>query len=388
MNKIRGRSVDARFPAFVDRSNEDVGKQIEYFQELPLFKQAFDATGSMVLLLNKCTQVIFANQFFLDKIYVKTEQPSLGETLGQVLRCVHSHETSTGCGEVAACNYCGFYKLILKSIKTKGTYSGEFSSVNHIKNSKVHFNMEIHIAPIEVRDETFYIVTFTDIGDSLKVKMFEQIFFHDIINTTGALTGIIGLLKEDVPEEVKPEFEFVENTFKYLVEEIRSQKAILEAENGELVLEINKVDSIEVLTSAIKLYEGHELSSNKTILLDDKSSRIVFQIDYKLLRRILGNMIKNALEATNESGLITIGCNIDRDRNDQIVLWVHNDHYIEKELQRVIFHESFSTKGRGRGLGTYSMKLIGEKYLKGTVGFDTNQIEGTTFYIKLPLNED
>mgnify|MGYP006293419399 CR=1 len=35
----------------------------------------------------------------------------------------------------------------------------------------------------------------------------------------------------------------------------------------------------------------------------------------------------------------------------------------------LLFKRSFSTKGVGRGIGTYSMKLFGEKYLKGKVDF-------------------
>jgi sensor histidine kinase regulating citrate/malate metabolism len=63
---------------------------------------------------------------------------------------------------------------------------------------------------------------------------------------------------------------------------------------------------------------------------------------------------------------------------------VHNDNYIERETQLQLFKRSFSTKGAGRGIGAYSMKLFGEKYLNGKVWFESTQKEGTTFYISLP----
>jgi sensor histidine kinase regulating citrate/malate metabolism len=50
-----------------------------------------------------------------------------------------------------------------------------------------------------------------------------------------------------------------------------------------------------------------------------------------------------------------------------------------------MFQRSFSTKGSDRGLGTYSMKLLGERYLHGEVEFTTSQEEGTTFRLILPL---
>jgi signal transduction histidine kinase len=52
-------------------------------------------------------------------------------------------------------------------------------------------------------------------------------------------------------------------------------------------------------------------------------------------------------------------------------------------IQLQIFQRFFSTKGPGRGLGTYSMKLFGERYLKGKVDFSSQAPQGTTFTVTL-----
>ena len=54
------------------------------------------------------------------------------------------------------------------------------------------------------------------------------------------------------------------------------------------------------------------------------------------------------------------------------------------EVRLQVFQRSFSTKSPSRGLGAYSMKLIGERYLKGEVSFTTSQRDGTEFSITLP----
>ena len=65
--------------------------------------------------------------------------------------------------------------------------------------------------------------------------------------------------------------------------------------------------------------------------------------------------------------------------------FVHNDEAIPREVQARIFQRSFSTKAqRGRGLGTYSMKLFGERYLGGEVSFTSTPEAGTEFAIVLP----
>jgi signal transduction histidine kinase len=56
---------------------------------------------------------------------------------------------------------------------------------------------------------------------------------------------------------------------------------------------------------------------------------------------------------------------------------------MSEEVQRQLFQRSFSTKGIGRGLGTYSIRLLTENYLKGKVSFISNETEGTVFSIEL-----
>jgi signal transduction histidine kinase len=98
------------------------------------------------------------------------------------------------------------------------------------------------------------------------------------------------------------------------------------------------------------------------------------------LGRIISNLIKNALEASDEGGLVTIGCHED---SEGITITVHNSTVMPPHVKAQVFQRSFSTKGEGRGVGTYSIRLFTEKYLKGKVSFTSEVGQGTHFYIKL-----
>jgi sensor histidine kinase regulating citrate/malate metabolism len=93
-------------------------------------------------------------------------------------------------------------------------------------------------------------------------------------------------------------------------------------------------------------------------------------------------MLKNALEASEPGQTITMSCQI-IDHN--VRFQVHNTAYIRPEIQMQIFLRSFSTKGSNRGLGTYSMRLLSERYLKGKVWFTSSREDGTRFYASYPL---
>ena len=65
--------------------------------------------------------------------------------------------------------------------------------------------------------------------------------------------------------------------------------------------------------------------------------------------------------------------------------WVHNPNPMPEHIQLQVFQRSFSTKEPGRGLGTYAMRLLSERYLEGAVGFTSNEEQGTTFWARYPV---
>ena len=64
---------------------------------------------------------------------------------------------------------------------------------------------------------------------------------------------------------------------------------------------------------------------------------------------------------------------------------MHNAGSMPDAVRDQVFQRSFTTKpGPGRGIGTYSIKLLTERYLGGVVSFTTSPAGGTTFTVSLP----
>ncbi len=98
----------------------------------------------------------------------------------------------------------------------------------------------------------------------------------------------------------------------------------------------------------------------------------------------MGILVKNALEAVAPGETVTTYCS---NTEDKITFYVHNPGVMSREVQLQLFQRSFSTKAaEGRGIGTYSVKLFGERYLKGKVAFSSNETEGTVFSLSMPLS--
>jgi hypothetical protein len=166
-----------------------------------------------------------------------------------------------------------------------------------------------------------------------------------------------------------------------LIEEILYQRDLLAAERGKFEPRVEKIDLATVLREVRELYAEHPVARNKS-LESGVESACTIRSDETILRRVLGNLVKNALEATPEGGTVRTSC---RDQGERVVIEVNNPGVMPREVQLQIFQRSFSTKAdRGRGIGTYSVKLFVERYLKGTVGFVSAEPAGTTFSVTLP----
>jgi len=202
-----------------------------------------------------------------------------------------------------------------------------------------------------------------------------------LLNLAGGLNGLLALLKEaNNPEEAKELINLSEIASRDILDEIILQRQIRDAETGDLQVEIELVNSLELLHSAKGKISSHEVGKNKNIIVTDQSVNTYFETDKTLFQKVIINLLKNALEATEDGKSVVTGA---EEKDDKIRFWVKNECVMTKEVQMQLFQRSFSTKGSGRGIGTYSIRLLTENYLKGRVSFISNEMEGTVFSIEL-----
>jgi signal transduction histidine kinase len=156
---------------------------------------------------------------------------------------------------------------------------------------------------------------------------------------------------------------------------------ITSAERGELPMNPTLLNSVAVLEEAVVFFVKSEVLVAKSILIDPSAEDVPFTSDNVILRRVLCNLVKNALEASEAGDFVTLGCSR---LGNRVEFWVRNAGAMPEAVQMQIFKRSFSTKGPGRGIGTYSIKLLSE-YLKGDVTFSSNSETGTIFKVNYPL---
>lgn len=369
-------------PAFQSSIGE-ILKENELIASQKLFSGIFGSLSGISGILNENRQIVFANNDFLELLGVKSIEAILGKRLGEVVSCINSGTEPAGCGTSKACKYCGAVNAILESQETNNKSSRETRISSEIGGKQVSWDLNITSTPIVLADHIFYVLAVQDISSEKKLKALERVFFHDLLNIAGGLNGLLTILKMGAePENTADLINKSEEASQAIIDEILFYRQLRAAETGDIHLNIEKIDSLEFLNSAIDRISSHSVGKNKCIIVEKQSADILFETDKTLLQRVLINTLKNALEALPEGGVVTAGVS---EHRDKIVFTVKNHGVIPVDVQMQIFQRSFSTKGNDRGIGTYSMRLLTENYLRGRVSFISNEESQTVFTIELNI---
>lgn len=348
------------------------------------FLDILGAISGITAILDQNRQIVYANEEFLKLLGLGTIEPILGRRPGEAVGCIHYSEMPSGCGTSKACAYCGAVSSILESQLTGAKSVRETRIVSKAEGDghEINWDLRVTTSPVKIREKVFYVFGVEDISGEKRKENLERIFFHDILNSAGNLNGLLSLLKDGLePQKEKEVIDLSEESSRELIEEILVQRQLVAAEKGDLIVNPEKIYPAETLKAAVVRISRNEISKEKKITVSDSSEGTCLITDKVILQRVLINLLKNALEATQKEGIVYASVEIHK---NEIRYKIRNESVMPDAVRMQIFQRSFSTKGTGRGLGTYSIKLLTENYLKGKVSFTSAEPEGTIFCIDLP----
>jgi len=333
----------------------------------------------MVLVLNANRQIVSANRTVLGILNCAIEDV-LEKRPGEALGCIRTKEAPNGCGTDQHCITCGAVNAILDSQAQNAQVVRECRILVAGASGSSPLDLKVTATPITVKGEQFVVAAIEDISQTKRLDVLQRVFFHDVLNTAFCISAYTHSLKND-RKTVEDAGKLLKYLSDELIEEINAQRDLLAAESGDLNVLDEQVAVPQLLDELrLKYLKNPEAEGRKVELCGVWEGTI--QTDRRLLRRVLSNMLKNALEATAPGQTVTLNCT---ERGDSAAFTVHNREVMPADVQLQIFQRSFSTKGEaGRGIGTYSIKLLGEQYLGGKVEFTSREAEGTSFVLTVP----
>ena len=373
-------SLETQFAPPERADAESISRDSQLLMESAFLEHLTKAVPCVLLILNPERQIVYKNQRTIDLLGTSAIEEMLGKRPGEVIRCVNASKSLGGCGTTEFCRECGTVNSALQS-QAEGATVVKECRISTVSGGAYEFR--IWASPYRHGERDFTLFTLLDISNEKRRHALERTFFHDINNMLSVVVGYSQLLEGTTDEAIASEYiKTIIMAGNQLVEEIASHKRLLQAENGDLAVTISMIEPLSLLREVMNVFSMNEDLKDREIILDESSEGVEIATDHVLLRRVLENMLKNALEATVAGKKVQLTC---KRSQSSLVFSVHNPSYMPQPVQHQIFRRSFSTKGKGRGIGTYSMKLFGEKYLKGKVWFSSTEDKGTTFYFSLPI---
>ncbi len=181
-----------------------------------------------------------------------------------------------------------------------------------------------------------------------------------------------------------PTFDLVEECTSTIVGEVDSLKAIVDEFSQFARMPAPRAVSTDLhalLNDALALYQGLLGEVRFERRFAAKLPKV--RVDGEQIRRVIINLVDNAIEATNRSGVITLETHHDASASLVRLIVTDDGPGIPAAEREKLFMPYYSTKRRGSGLGLAIVRRIVAEH-GGTIEAGDNEPRGTKFTIELP----
>lgn len=358
-------------------SRKELESQARRSLDSPAVHFLFEAVSDFALLLNDNLEILGANHRLLDALGHR-EESLLGLRFGEVFGCLYVPEAPNG----LHCRVCGAMRAVQGAQESGRSVDGDCHLTVDRDGRIEGLDFRVRATPLRVGADDLTVFVFHDVGEKERHSVLCQTFFHDILNEIGGIRAWSDMIGKTDPGGVSRQIAVLAESLR---DNVLTQQSLMAAEHGELVVIENEFDASELWSRLGLIFAQSQIASGKTVDLLPLPERTTLVSDQVLVLRVLVNMLKNALEASEPGG--TVAMWLEWAGNTPTFI-VHNAGVIPEDRRPWIFEKSPFTRGpHPRGIGTHSIKLYGERYLRGKVSFTTDEQTGTHFFFSLPAQD-
>ena len=207
---------------------------------------------------------------------------------------------------------------------------------------------------------------------------------HEIKNPLTPIQLCAERMRRHFSSSAGPTFDLVEECTSTIVGEVDSLKAIVDEFSQFARMPAPRAvttDLHALLNEALALYQGLLGEVHFERRFEDTLPKV--RVDGEQIRRVIINLVDNAIEAMNRSGVITVETHHDPSASLVRLIVTDNGPGIPAAEREKLFMPYYSTKRRGSGLGLAIVRRIVAEH-GGTIEVGENEPKGTKFTIELP----
>lgn len=203
---------------------------------------------------------------------------------------------------------------------------------------------------------------------------------HEIRNPLTSLKGFVQMfLEDDTTTKHRPYYEIMLNELDR-INHIVGELLIL-AKPQKISFSKHSVN--DIVTDVLSLLETQANMNNVKIQYNETQD-IVIDCSEHQLKQLFINIVKNAIEASEEHKVVSVS--IKKKETDKVLVVVEDHGFgLSEEFLARIGEPFYSSKEKGTGLGlTVSMKIVEQH--QGNINFKSEKNVGTKVEITLPIH--
>lgn len=177
------------------------------------------------------------------------------------------------------------------------------------------------------------------------------------------------------PEQAKSYYKMIADSMSYCNEILADLWTNVKTSN----LSLGKIEFNELLDLSLVGVSGLE----RVQVVRDDLSTVSLTVDKSKMRRVLHNLLQNAVDAMPDSGVLTVTNDVSPSGLEIIVQ--DTGQGIKKQIMTEIFTPFFTTKPNGMGLGLNLCKQVVEAH-EGSIRLESEEGKGCRAHVHLPIS--
>jgi two-component system sensor kinase FixL len=350
----------------------------EETKELAVLQGAVENTNEAFVTIDPNHKVLFFNKA-AERIFGFSRDEVIGHDLDVIMspRCSRDH-----------------HQAVERYVRTKKPRRiGHGSEILATRKNGEIFPANISFSVSEVDGRMYFTGIVSDLTETKALQ--ERIIRSERLAALGQVVA-------EISHEIKNPLMMVGGFAKQLIKQNRDEKT-----NRKLSIIVNEVERLEDLLKELRalylpralnmeemsindvLREIHELvradCENKRIITEIRTdgSQPVVMGDRAKLKQVFLNLVKNAMEAMESGGNLSVQSQLRGDKVEIAIL--DSGCGISKEDLGKVFSPFFTTKRHGTGLGLSISKSIIEEHPGSSLAVESEGGKGTLFRVSLPV---
>ncbi|MBD3337396.1 MAG: response regulator [Candidatus Eisenbacteria bacterium] len=355
----------------------------EVIRDDPLVAALMSSVNGVVFILDHDWRIVAANLDRQPELRLSLPDAIAELSPGDILRCARCRGENGNGDPDADCPFCGEIASVLAGQESREEAERDFVLAVETPLGTRTRRLSARAIPVAVHSRELVVLCLYDAAARQLSQAYERILVEESAHVINRLQGLCAELRNlsggDAGQAAKRMVPLSET----LLSRLRAEQALALAETNGFAVQREELRVCDFLDDLRLIMKEHPAAAGKHLNFQETPGDNRLTIDRSLLIQVIHQMLINALEASGPDETIEVSFTV---RGKRGVFSVHNPGRMGSDVKRRVFQRFYTTKeGKGRGLGTYIMKLLGEHYLQGEVSFVSDEETGTTFCLDLPM---